>query len=48
MTDPMIRLQRLAVLTFFVGFSLSVSAARPQLPPAWEGAPARFDSRTYA
>ena len=48
MTDPMPRLLKLAVSIFFVSFSLSVSAARPQLPPAWDGSPARFDSRTYA
>jgi len=48
MTDPMPRPLKLAVLIFFVSFSLSVSAARPQLPPAWDGSPARFDSRTYA
>lgn len=44
----MSRLLKLAVPIFFVCFTLSVSAARPQLPPAWEGASARFDSRTYA
>ena len=48
MTDPMPRPLKLAVSIFFFSFSLSVSAARPQLPPAWDGSPARFDSRTYA
>lgn len=48
MTDPMSRLLKLAAPIFFVCFTLSVSAARPQLPPAWEGASAHFDSRTYA
>lgn len=47
MTDPMSRLLKLAVPIFSVCFSLSVSAARPQLPPAWDGSSVRFDSRTY-
>ena len=43
----MSRLLKLAVPIFSVCFSLSVSAARPQLPPAWDGSSVRFDSRTY-
>lgn len=43
----MSRLLKLAVPIFSVCFSLSVSAARPQLPPAWDGLSVRFDSRTY-
>ena len=43
----MSRLLKLAVPIFSVCFFLSVSAARPQLPPAWDGSSVRFDSRTY-
>ena len=43
----MSRLLKLAVPIFSVCFSLSVFAARPQLPPAWDGSSVRFDSRTY-